>query len=397
MGDNNIDQTGKTDEGTVSEQQVVPEVAKNADLPESTQSVVVESSQDQSSPPLSGPKSKRKMILAILALVFVGLLVAIAVYVSRLKDAGEIDQKLEVQTVTPVSIQLSWFHTAEFAGFYIAKEKGYYRDVGLEVTYFEAEPPTPPADQVAAGKADFGVAGIDGILLSREKGNNMTAVAAIYQQSPVAFIVLKDSGINNPEDFIGKRVTIECGSNAEYPQRAVLNKLGITKDKITEVCSSYSIDDLLNDETDVFAGFVTNEPILLELLGHEVRSILVTDYDVNFYANMIFTTENMLKNNPEIVRKFVQATIKGYEYALANPDEAVQATLSLESGLGELSAEHQRRTMNVQTPLIFTGRTPIGWMEDEIWAQGRQILLDLDVIKEPADITGAYTNEFVSR
>lgn len=299
-------------------------------------------------------------------------------------------------SLQPVTVQLSWFHTAEFAGFYIAQDTGLYKDAGFDVQLMEAKPPTVPADTVIAGKADFGVTGIDGVLLAREKGHLMKAIAAIYQQSPVTFIALNESGIKKPEDFVGKRVTIECGSNAEYPQRAVLKKLNLA-DKIVENCSTYSIDQLLNHQTDVFAGFVTNEPILLELLGHPVTNILVTDYGINYYPNLLFTSEEYLTKDRAMVQKFVTATVKGYEYALAHPEEAVQATMKRKSGLGELSVDHQRKTMSVQSPLIFTGKTPLGWMEQAIWEQGAQILVEQKIIKGEEPIQSAYTNEFITK
>lgn len=382
------------DKAAAPDKDTPTQLPKQEEPPAPAKETSVQPSIEEKPPAPVPPPPQRNIVLLALVVIALGFIIAV---LSFAKGRPAVTQTLKPQKLTPVSIQFSWFHTAEFVGFYVAKDKGYYRDAGLEVTFYEVELPTPPADQVAAGKAAFGVAGIDGVLLAREKGNKMVALAAIYQQSPVAFIVFKESGITKPEDFIGKRVTIECGSNAEYPQRAVLSKLKISSDQITEICSTYNIDQLLNDETDVFAGFVTNEPILLELQGHEINSILVTDYGVNFYANMIFTTEDMIKENPQIVQNFISATIKGYEYALANPEEGVQATLKLESGLGQLSEEHQRRTMAVQTPLIFSGKTPIGWMEDEIWEQGTQILLDQRILQGPVDFSEAYTNQFLPR
>lgn len=340
------------------------------------------------------PRSNGNRLAMVIALLMTGVLLAALWIVKGDKDSNRSIKQGVNTPLKKLVVQLSWFHTAEFAGFYIAQDNGLYKDAGLEVQLLEAKPPEPVQDVVVSARADFGVTGIDGILLAREGGHPMKALAAIYQQSPVTFITLKESGIEKPEDFAGKRVTIECGSNAEYPQRALLKKLQLS-DKIIENCSTYSIDQLVNNETDVFAGFVTNEPILLEQLGHSVRNILVVDYGINYYPNLIFTSEQRLATDRETVQQFVAATLKGYEYALAHPEEAVNATMTRKSGLGVLSLEHQRKTMSVQSPLIFIGKTPLGWMEKSTWEQGIQILREQEIIKGRYDVTSVYTNEFV--
>ena len=342
------------------------------------------------------PPKRKKLILVLLGLFFILAIATVLIFLTQTKPENipTTAKTTPKATLQKIKVQLSWFNTAEFAGFYIAKDNGFFTDAGLDVELMEAVPPKAPAESLVSKTADFGVTGIDGILLATEQNQPMIALAAIYQQSPVTFITLKDSGIEKPEDFIGKRITIECGSNAEYPQRAMLKKLDLAK-KITENCSTYNIDMLLKNQTDVFAGFVTNEPILLELMGKQINNILVLDYGINYYPNLIFTTKDRYLNDKETVKKFISATLKGYEYALAHPQEAVDATMKRKSGLGKLDPIHQQRTMSVQSPLIFTGKTPLGFIEQEIWEQGQDILLEQKIIKNKYDIKSVYTNEFI--
>lgn len=340
------------------------------------------------------PAGHKNRLAMIIALLMIAAILAAALIIRGANTFVPAPQKESVGPLKKLVIQLSWFHTAEFAGFYLAQDTGLYKGAGLDIELLEAKPPEPVQDVVISGRADFGVTGIDGILLAKESGHPMKALAAIYQQSPVAFIALKESGIEKPEDFAGKRVTIECGSNAEYPQRALLKKLQLA-DKITENCSTYSIDQLLNNDTDVFAGFVTNEPILLEQLGHPVKNILVVDYGINYYPNLIFAPEEKITTDRATVQGFITATLKGYEYALAHPEEAVTATMKRKSGLGTLSIEHQRQTMSVQSPLIFIGKTPLGWMEKATWEQGLEILREQDIVQGEYDVASVFTNEFV--
>ncbi len=346
------------------------------------------------SPEKEKPSASRNRLALGISLVMISMILAAAWIMKKANNSEPSAPQESTAPLKKLIIQLSWFHTAEFAGFYIAQDTGFYKEAGLDIELLEAKPPEPVQDVIISGRADFGVTGIDGILLAKESGHPMKALAAIYQQSPVTFIMLKESGIEKPEDFAGKRVTIECGSNAEYPQRALLKKLQLT-DKIKENCYTYSIDQLLNNDTDVFAGFVTNEPILLEQLGHPVKNILVVDYGINYYPNLIFTSEERVTTDRTTVQKFVTATLKGYEYALAHPEEAVTSTLKRKSGLGTLSIEHQRQTMSVQSPLIFIGKTPLGWMEKATWDQGLEILREQAIVQGGYDIASVFTNEFV--
>jgi NitT/TauT family transport system substrate-binding protein len=395
-----IDQNGVPTQASIPEtvpaaQAITPTPAQSVPPKAPSMPQAPAETQNQNTKKKSFPISKLLMGLIFLLMI----LILAAFWVSK-KNENNSGGTLNKGSATvsaplkPITVQLSWFNTAEFSGFYLAQDKGFYKDAGLDVKLAEVKLPRQVQDIVASGEADFGVAGIDGVLLARESGSPMKAIAAIYQQSPVAFITLKKSGINKPQDFVGKRVTIECGSNAEYPQRALLKKLQLT-DKISENCSTYSIDQLLSNKTDVFAGFVTNESILLDLQNHPVTNILVVDYGINYYPNLLFTSEKMITNDRATVRKFVTATLKGYEYALAHPDEAVSATMNRKSGLGKLLLKHQQKTMEVQSPLIFTGKTPLGWMENTIWEQGKQILLEQKIIKGGYDIKSVYTNEFI--
>lgn len=344
----------------------------------------------------SKPPTKNKSLLFLLPLFFILLILALAAvwFLKGSKNGQKIAVQITNSPLKKINVQLSWFNTAEFAGFFIAQDKGFYKNAGLDVHLLEAAPPKTSQDAVIAKEAQFGVAGIDGILLARESGHPMKALAAIYQQSPATFITLKSSGINKPQDFAGKRVTIECGTNVEYQQRAVLKILNLA-DKIKENCSTYSIDQLLNNQTDVFAGFVTNESIELEQAGHPVNSILVTDYGVNYYPNLIYTSDQELQSDPQTAKAFVTATLEGYKYALAHPDEAVASTMQRKSGQGPLSLALQKQTMAVQSPLIFTGKTPLGWMDKTVIEQGIQILLEQKIIKHSVDAESIFTNEYV--
>lgn len=329
---------------------------------------------------MSFMKNNNKRIVTILVCIsIVSLLVAC-------------DKKKEgTPAKESISVRLTWLHQAQFAGFYIAKEKGWYSELGLDASLNPGGVEYSSIKMVPSGTDDFGVTSADQLLLAREKGIPVVAIAAMYQKSPAVFIALESSGIKKPEDFIGRRIGIKYGDNTEIPYRAMIRKLGISKENITEVSVGYDVTPLLAGKVDAIAGFVINEPISIKQKGYEINLIAPSDYGVNMYAEVIFTTEAMIKDNPEIVQKFLTATLRGYDYMIKHPDEGVSATLKRTD---MLSREHQLSMIEVSIPLISVEGTKMGSMEKEIWVETQNILLEQELMKKPIDIEKSFTTGF---
>jgi ABC-type nitrate/sulfonate/bicarbonate transport system substrate-binding protein len=312
----------------------------------------------------------KKIIVLSMALIFL-LLAGTLLYI--------LNKNSLKKELTPVSVQFYWLHTVEFAGFYMAEKLGYYEEAGLDVKFKSVDFDKKPTEQVALGESQFGVVGQDEILMAKEKGLSIKALAAIFQQPPHTFISLKDKNITTPEHLKGKRVAIECGITTELFQRTFIRNAGINQTEYTDVCSNYEISQLINNTIDVMAGFIENEPALLELQGFKVNNILLSDYGFFMYPNVIFTTDEMIKNNPELVRIFLQATIKGYEYAIEHTEEAVNETLKYDTAL---DLDHQNLSMEKQIPLINSGKHSIGWIDKTSWDKGYETLKQIGVIKK---------------
>ncbi|HEY5588490.1 MAG TPA: ABC transporter substrate-binding protein [Candidatus Paceibacterota bacterium] len=292
-----------------------------------------------------------------------------------------------------VTLSLKWLHQAQFTGNYVAVEKGFYKEQGLKVNLVPYDFKNTSIDSVVNGKADFGIAGADELLLAREKGAPIKAIAVIYKTNPVVAYSLKKSGIIKPQDFIGKTVGIEKGVNVEYLYNAMMDKLKIDRSKIKEVAVGYDAKELLDGSVDVSTGYIINEPNIVKETGQEINTMLVSDYGVNMYADVIFTTENLINTNPDLVGRFLAASLEGWQYSIENGKEAVDLTLKYATNS---SLVHQQNMLSESIPLINDGSSPVGWMELSQWEQAYNILLEQKILSKPVNIKDAFTMQFLS-
>jgi ABC-type nitrate/sulfonate/bicarbonate transport system substrate-binding protein len=295
---------------------------------------------------------------------------------------------------TPVIVQLAWVNSAEYSGFYVAEEKGYYANENLIVTLNELGD-VSPIDQVTAGKADFGITSADNLLSARAKGTPVVAIATIFQRSPVAFISLAEKNITRPQDLIGKKVLVHFEGTTGLVYHALLASQGIDPAKVESVPrTDFGNQPLLDGQVDVMDAFITNQPVQLAQEGHSVNAILASDYGIDIYANLIFTSEATLANKPELVEGFLRATIQGMQRALQDPKDAVALAVARNS---DLSLEAETETMNRSLPLLNPAGGRPGIMRLEDWEITYQILLDQGILDKPLDVKAAYNLSFLEK
>ncbi len=219
-----------------------------------------------------------------------------------------------------VHLQLKWQHQFQFAGYYAAKEKGYYLQAGLDVEIIPSQPGEDHVQAVLRGQAEFGVGATD-LLLLREQGAPLVVLAVIFQHSPLAIMTLKTAGRQSIHDLAGRRVMIEPGSSELY---AYLNKEGLSADKFTLLTHDFDTDELLSGSVYAMSVYVTDEPFAVSQAGREYLLYSPRAAGIDFYGDNLFTTESLLKLKPELVKKFREASLRGWEYAMAHPEELVQ-------------------------------------------------------------------------
>ncbi len=286
-----------------------------------------------------------------------------------------------------VTVRLKWFNQAQFAGFYVAQEKGYYKATGLDVNIQPGGPDFPAVQMVAGGNEQFGVTGADQILIARSKGVPVVAVAVIYRRNPFVLFSLAKSGIKAPADYIGKNVGVKIGGNEELIYRAVLAKAKIDKSKLTEIPVKFDLTPLLTGTVDVWPGYLINEVLAAKEKGFAVNVVYPSDYGIDLYADTLFTTEKMLKERPDVVRSFVAATLKGWNTAIAAPEEAAKITIKYGD---KLTYDHELAMMNASVPLLKPDGKPVGFMDADGWSSAQKLLLAAGFQKEPVDVAKAF-------
>ncbi|MCH7774593.1 MAG: ABC transporter substrate-binding protein [Bacteroidetes bacterium] len=219
-------------------------------------------------------------------------------------------QTAEASHGDDVTLRLKWLHQAQFAGFYTAEKKGFYHDNGIDITINPGGIDFPAVQMIAGGADMFGVTGGDQILLARDKGVPIVAIAVIYRESPFVLFALEESGISEPKDFVGKNVGVKLGGNEELTYRAMMKGAGVDTSLVNEKPVKFDITPLLTGQIDVWPGYAINQPITAEEKGFPVNIIWPSDYGVELYADTLFTTEDMIKNNPDLVKRFVSATMQ---------------------------------------------------------------------------------------
>jgi ABC-type nitrate/sulfonate/bicarbonate transport system substrate-binding protein len=286
-----------------------------------------------------------------------------------------------------VTVRLKWYNQAQFAGFYVAQAKGFYKAAGLDVNIQPGGPDFPAVQMIAGGNEQFGVTGADQILIARSKGVPVVALAVIYRRNPFVLFSLAKSGIKTPGDWIGKKVGVKIGGNEELIYRAVLAKAKIDKSKFTEIPVKFDITPLLAGAIDVWPGYLINEVIAAQEKGFAVNIVAPSDYGIDLYADTLFTTEKMLKEKPDVVRNFVAATLKGWNAAIASPEEAAKITV----GFGDkLTYGHELAMMKASVPLLKPDGKPVGYMDAAGWSTAQKLLLGAGFQKTPVDAAKAF-------
>ena len=291
---------------------------------------------------------------------------------------------------TPITVQLAWTHQAQFAGFYAADQKGQYATEGLAVTFMEGGSDVDKLAAVLDGSAQFGVAGADELILARAAGQPVRAITTIYRRSPVVFISLAEKGITRPQQFVGK--TIRTADNVAPTLRAITAFVGITPDQYTAIELPSDVASFASGEVPVWGVYINSIVVAIQRAGYKINVIYPDDYGVHFYADTLFTTDDLIATHSDLVERFLRATLKGWTYTVENP-EAVPALVQKVNPDADLAVEYDR--MIASLPLVNTGEDHIGWMKAEVWASMEQTLREQGVLIPPLDVTQVYTMQFL--
>ena len=291
--------------------------------------------------------------------------------------------------LTEVEQVTNWYAQAEQGGQFAAHMMGFYEDAGLDMTIQAGGGGVSNTQLVASGQVDFGMGSTDEILLAREDGIPLVAIAGIFQQSPQALMFHKGQDIESFTDLNGRDVYVSPGAGFwEFMKGEFdldVNEYSYTGD------STMFID---NEEA-VSQSYMTSEPYNLEQQGIEVDWLLNGESGFEVYGNLLFTTEAMIEEHPETVRAYVEASVAGWEYYQDNHEE-VQSFIQEYNP--EMSTDQLAYSAEALQPLVYGYDAEdhgVGYMTEARWQQVMEILMDIDLLSEEQDVTEAFTTEFL--
>ncbi|MBT4079546.1 MAG: ABC transporter substrate-binding protein [Gammaproteobacteria bacterium] len=316
---------------------------------------------------------------AITGLLF---LLLFSLQASATEGADNSQQKLE-----PVRLQLKWLHQFQFAGYYAAIEQGYYRDAGFEVTLLEHPKKRSPMDVLLSGDAEYVVMGSD-LLVKRSEGKPLVALAAIAQHDPLALLVTKASGITHPKELRGKRVMLNYTADSAAIL-SMLKKAGLEEADYSALPTSYNVMDLVEGKTDAYNAYVSNEGFLLNEQGVENTYLHPLRYGIDFYSDILTTTEHEIEQNPQRVARFREASLKGWAYAMANSDPMVELILQ-KYNTQNRSRAHLKYEAEQMREMVQPLLVQLGYMHRERWVHIRDIFQELGFLKNSLDIDGLF-------
>ncbi len=257
-----------------------------------------------------------------------------------------------------VTLQLNWLNQFQFAGYYVAKEKGFYKDVGLDVDIKEYTFNTDLLNSIKTGKSDFAI-GRSSLLIDRAKGEDIVALGAIFQESPMMLLVRKDSHIISVRDLKGKNIMITPDAAFSASLLAMLSANGISRKDFTTQNHSFNLDDLISGNTDAMASYLSNEPITLDEKGIKYKVFKPKDYGFEFYSDILFTSGKFIKNNPKLTKDFYEASLKGWEYAFEHKAEAAEIIYKKYNSQNK-SYIHLIKEGEILSKLAYIDNTEIG-------------------------------------
>ncbi|HEX2515545.1 MAG TPA: ABC transporter substrate-binding protein [Chloroflexota bacterium] len=299
--------------------------------------------------------------------------------------------------VVPASLRLSWIKNTEFAGFFVAQERGFYRDEGIDLTINGAAQNLSEV-QAVASKADvIGLSGGASLMLARAQGIPVKAFGALFQKGPGCFLWLERSGIGGIRDFRGKKIGIQ--QTARASTEAMLAMHGLKVEDVSLVTIGFDVQPLLTGQVDVLTGLVTNQVVLLEQQGEKVGFVPYSDLGFTFYWNTPFVLDETFRDRKTLLTGWLRASARGWDEALKSPDAT--AKLVVEKYGEGLDLTNQTIELKRETPLIkteFTAQKGLFWMDPALWQTGMDLLLNrTKQLERPINLADVYSLEILTQ
>jgi NitT/TauT family transport system substrate-binding protein len=306
-----------------------------------------------------------------LAALFIFLCIGIAVILVNKTNGRHHDR---------VSLRLQWIHQAQFAGFYVAKMKGFYADADIDLTIKSGGIGFNVPTLISRERDDFGLWVADQVFTAfdREK-MPIRVIGTVYDRSLACFMVNASSHIYTPADFAAKRVGILHGFDTETIFNELITRFQVDPTTIKEYEVGYNLLPFLHGDVDIWPAYIINEPLAAEENGLKIRILDPASFGVRFYSDTLIVNEATLRNRRDLVLRFLESSERGWRYALSHPAEAVDMVLRFDPSL---KRKHETEMLNALAPYI-KNTDPLFGMSPEVWQAMGDVLQRQHQISDP--------------
>jgi NitT/TauT family transport system substrate-binding protein len=292
----------------------------------------------------------------------------------------------------PVSLQLQWVTQAQFAGYYVALDKGWYHEEGIDLTIRPGGPDLVPVDLVSSGTYDFGTGLLADLVVAVQQGKPVISLAQIQQTNGLLLIAHRASGIEQPQDFAGHSVGVWLGAwEAQF--NALVAKEGLSPQDFTLVSQGFSMDPFLNGGLDVASAMIYNEYYVVLESGvkpEDLNIIDYADYGLDFPGDVLFTSRQLLEQNPDLCTRMLRASLRGWQYAVEHPEEAADIVLKYDQS-GVQTRQHQLSMMNEIAKLVVLPVRPLGFTDRDDVRRTIDTLLSYGILSGPVQPEDVFT------
>jgi NitT/TauT family transport system substrate-binding protein len=324
---------------------------------------------------------------------------ALAAAVAMALAAGSLAHSIPAaaQTLTKASLRLKWLPQAQFAGFYVALAKGYYKAEGIDLTINPGGPNLLTENLVATGADTFGLSGgSDSVFAARDKGLPIVCIGVAHQITPFIFVTRKDGPVKTLGDFKGKTVTTWF-TGANHVLSGMLAKEGIKPDEVKVQPQQVSITPFVEGSVDVVTATYYNEfyTIQSRMPKDSLKTFAAEDYGITFPRDTLIVAETTAKEKPDLVKAFLRASIKGWKDAFDDPKGAVDTVMAVAPTLDRPQQEFMLAEVRRLMTAGKAAQNGLFWIDPEAIKTAHDFLLKYGVLSKPIDLAAAYQASFI--
>ncbi len=325
-------------------------------------------------------KKNHILIISIIIILITGI-----IFFVKPKSSGQ------------VTLAMTYIPNVQFAPWYVAKEKGFYRKEGLDVV-FDYRMDIDALQLVATGKMDYAIAGGDQVLVARAQEIPVVYILSLYAKFPPSILAKTESGIKTPQDLRGKQIGLPLYGTNLLAVNAILKRAGVEAKDVKLVDIGYTqIQSLAEDKVDAVVGFANNEPVKLKAMGYEVNEIHSWDY-FSLVGHGLITGEKKIASDSDEVKRLVRASLKGLEYALAHPEETFEICLKYLPELGEEQKEQEKEVLKRSMALWendYTREHGVGYSDPRDWEDSQRLMMELGIIQKETPVEKVLNLSFL--